>query len=201
MNAKIQRNSTSALLSCFSIGMAALLASACASNSEIIVSKLDPRTSVTITYNHSPLVFSRTLDENVSRAEEHLYLGPVEVNRSGDYRYYLWAATWSTMDGSPDNPRPRRFETIEVLADGKPVTLKLTAGSLRSIGVSEPVYRKPVPWATEAYYGITLDQLRLMAEATELRAQYSSTRESYEPWDDQVSSKAGLDAFLAHSEY
>jgi len=201
MNAKIQRNSTPTLLLCFSIGMAALLASACASNPGIVVSKLDPRTSVTITYNQSPLVFSRTLNESVSRAEEHLYLGPVEVNRSGNYRYYLWAATWSTMDGSPINSRPDRFETIEVLADGTPVTLKISAGSLRAIGVSEPVYQKPAPWATEVYYSVTLDQLRLIAEATDLRAQYSSTRESYEPWDDQVSSKAGLHAFLVHSDF
>lgn len=181
--------------------MAAVLAGACASNSELVLSKLDPKTSVTITYNESPLVFFRTLSAGEKLDNEHLYIGPVEVNRSGDYRYYLWLATWGSMDAKERHRRHDRFETIDVVADGEPVTLEISGSSMRAIGASEPIYKKPVAWATEAYYDLTLDQLRLIAEATDLRVQYSSTRETFEPWDDQVSSKAGLIEFLVHSEF
>ena len=178
-----------------------LLASACATNTELVLSKLDPKTSVTITYNESPLVFYRALPSSSTLAKEHIYLGPVEVNRSGNYRYYLWLATWGSMDNEQNGPQQGRYESIEVVADGKPVTLKITGSSMRAIGASEPIYKKPVAWATEAYYDMTLDQLRLIAEANDLRVTYSSTSETFEPWNDQLSSKAGLAEFLAHSEY
>ena len=201
MNPRIRRLSKSLRLLPGSMALVVLLTSACSSNPELVLSKLDPKTSVTISYNQSPLAFVRTLSANTANANEHVYLGPVEVNRSGDYRYYIWLASWSTMDGAAVNRRHDRFESIEVIADGKPVTLKMTGGSTRAIGASEPVYRKPVGWATEAYYDVTLDQLRMLADATELRLQYSSTRETFELWDDRLASKAGLMAFLVHSEF
>jgi len=201
MNPRIQRLSKSLRLLPGSMALVVILTSACSSNPELVLSKLDPKTSVTISYNQSPLAFVRTLSANTANANEHVYLGPVEVNRSGNYRYYIWLASWSTMDSGAVNRRHDRFESIEVIADGKPVTLKMTGGSMRAIGASEPVYRKPVGWATEAYYDVTLDQLRMIADATELRVQYSSTRETFEPWDDRIASKAGLMAFLVHSEF
>jgi len=201
MKSRIPRLSKSVRLLAGSMAIAVLLTSACSSNSELVLSKLDPRTSVTISYNQFPLAFIRTLSASTADAKEHVYLGPVEVNRSGDYRYYIWLASWSTMDGAAVDRRQDRFESIEVIADGKPVTLKMTGGSTRAIGASEPVYRKPVGWATEAYYDVTLDQLRMIANATELRVQYSSTRETFELWDDRVASKAGLVAFLVHSDF
>lgn len=181
--------------------MAAVLAGACATNTELLHSKLDPRTSVTITYNESPLVFFRALSASETLDKEHLYLGPVEVNRSGDYRYYLWLATWSSIDVGHNTRSHGRFESIDVVADGQSMTLKITGSSMQAIGASEPVYKKPVAWATEAYYDLTLDQLRVIAEATNIQVKYSSTRETFEPWDGQTSAKAGLIEFLQASVY
>ena len=181
--------------------LAVLFTSACSSNPELVLSKLDPKTSVTISYNQSPLVFVRSRGTNTSNAAEHIYLGPVEVNRSGDYRYYIWLASWSMTDNAQPNRRYDRFESIDIISDGNPVTLKLTGASTRAIGASEPVYRKPVGWAIEAYYDVTLDQLRTIAQATDLRVQYSSTREMFELWDDPMASRAGLMAFLVHSDF
>jgi len=178
-----------------------LLVSACSTNTAFVHSKLDPRTSATITYNESPLVFFRALSANETLDKEHLYLGPVEVNRSGDYRYYLWLATWSSVDVAQDDRPDGRFESIDVVADGQLLRLKITGGSMRAIGASEPVYKKPVSWATEAYYDLTLEQLRLIAEATDLQVQYSLTSETFEPWDGQTSAKAGLVEFLQASVY
>ena len=180
MKSRIPRLSKSVRLLSGSMTLAVLLTGACASNPELVLSKLDPKTSVTISYNQSPLAFIRTLSTNPAQSNEHVYLGPVEVNRSGDYRYYIWLASWSMTDPGQLDRRHDRFESIDIIADGKPVTLKMTGGSTRAIGASESVYRKPVGWATEAYYDVTLDQLRMIADATELRLQYSSTRETFE---------------------
>jgi len=184
-----------------SLALTLLFASSCSSSNGLVLSKLDPKTSVTITYNDSPLVFFRALATSSTLDKEHVYLGPVEVNRSGEYRYYLWLATWGTMDVAQNDQRQGRYESIDVVADGKPVTLRLMGNSSQAIGASEPVYPKPVAWATEAYYDVTLDQLRQIAEATNLQVEYSSTREIFEPWNNQISTKAGLIEFLVHSEY
>ena len=201
MKPRIRRLSKSLRLLPGSMALVVLLTSACSSNPGLVLSKLDPKTSVTISYNQSPLAFSRTVSANPAKSNEHVYLGPVEVNRSGDYRYYIWLASWNAADSVQLDRRHDRFESIDIIADGKPVTLKLTGSSMRAIGASESVYRKPVGWATEAYYDVTLDQLRMLADATELRLQYSSTRETFELWDDRLASKAGLMAFLVHSEF
>lgn len=201
MNVRIPRLSKSVRLLPGSMALAVLLTSACSSNPELVLSKLDPETSVTISYNQSPLAFIRTLNANTANSKEYVYLGPVEVNRSGDYRYYMWLASWNATDPVRLGRRHDRFKSIDIIADGEPVTLKLTGSSTRAIGASEPVYRKPVGWATEAYYDVTLDQLRMIADATELWVQYSATRETFELWDDPIASKAGLVEFMVHSEF
>lgn len=201
MKIRVPRILKSVQLLSGSMTLAVLLTGACASNPELVLSKLDPKTSVTISYNQSPLVFIRTRSADTSRANEHVHLGPVEVNRSGDYRYYIWLASWSMTDPVQLDRRHDRLESINIIADGNPVALKMTGASTRAIGASEPIYRKPVAWATEVYYDVTLDQLRMIADATDLKVQYSSTRETFELWDDRIDNKAGLMAFLVHSEF
>ncbi|MBT8090368.1 MAG: hypothetical protein KJO01_09185 [Gammaproteobacteria bacterium] len=201
MKPRIRRLSKSLRLLPVGVALVVLLTSACSSNPELVLSKLDPKTSVTISYNQSPLVFVRSLAADTARDQEHVYLGPVEVNRSGDYRYYIWLASWSMTDAAATNRRYDRLESIDIIADGSPVTLKLTGASTRAIGASEPVYRKPVGWAIEAYYDVTLEQLRTIAQATDLRVQYSSTLETFELWDDPIASKAGLVEFVVHSDF
>lgn len=188
-------------LSSVGLALTLIFASSCSSYNGLVLSKLDPKTSVTITYNESPLVFFRALSASSTLEKEHVYLGPVEVNRSGDYRYYLWLATWGTIDVAQNDQRQGRYESVNVVADGQPVTLKIMGSSWQAIGASEPVYRMPVAWATEAFYDLTLGQLRQIAEATNLQVEYSSTRETFEPWNDQISTKAGLIEFLVHSEF
>jgi hypothetical protein len=71
-----------------------LTANGCSSNAGLVMNKLDPRTSVTITYNKSPMVFYHDVSGRAAHARDYVYLAPIEVNRSGNYRYYLWLGIW-----------------------------------------------------------------------------------------------------------
>jgi len=94
------------------------------------------------------------------------------------------------------------FESIVIFADGEPLPLEIAGWTAAAIGASEPVYLKPVASAADAYYEVTFDQLRLIAEAKDVRLHSAGPRtESYEPWDDQRSARAGLIEFLASSAY
>lgn len=182
------------------IGIAVLsvfLVSACSSSADMVRKKLDPLTSVTINYSQSPLVFYRDVSGRAAYARDYVHLAPLEVNRSGSYRYYLWLGIWTTMDHARSEQTRDGFASIVVYADGEPLALSIAGWSAEAIGASEPVYLKPVASAADAYYEVTVDQLRLIAQARDLRVTSTGPRsESYEPWDNQKSAKASFDAFL-----
>ena len=180
--------------------MLALFAGGCASESTLISNHIDPVTSVTVSYSQTPMVLYRDVSGRAAYARDFVHLAPLEVNRSGDYRYYLWLGIWTTIaDAQPRESRDG-FESIVVFADGEPLPLEIAGWNVSAIGASESVYLKPVASATDAYYKVTPDQLRLIAEATDIRLQTGGPpRKSYEPWDDQKSARASLSEFLKSS--
>ncbi len=89
------------------------------------------------------------------------------------------------------------FESIVIFADGEPLPLELSGWTPNAIGTSEPTYLKPVASSTDAYYQVTVDQIRLIAEATDIRLQTSgSFPREFGLWDDQRSAKDCLAEFL-----
>ena len=184
---------------------AALLLAAlqgCATDSHPIRDQMDPVTSVIVSFSQTPLVFYRDVSGRAAYARDFVHLGPVEVNRSGDYRYYLWLGIWNTMADAQAGPSRDGFESIIVFADGEPLPLEVAGWTVAAIGASEPVYLKPVASAADAYYAVTVDQIRLIAEAAEVRIQATGARtRNYEPWDDQNTAKSALREFLKISVF
>lgn len=184
------------------VALAACFLVACASRSPSLGSKLDPVTSVTITFSHSQMVFYREVPGRAAYARDYVHIAPLEVNHSGTYRYFLWLGHWTTMqEGESDRPVDG-FESIVVFADGEPLPLEAAGWTPSAIGASEPVYLKPVANAMDGYYEVTVDQLRLIAEARNIHLQSTGPRgNSYIPWDNQRSAKADLLKFLDESVF
>ena len=180
--------------------LALLLLSGCSTDSGLVRDKRDPVTSVTISYSSTPLVFYREAPGRAAYARDYVHLAPMEVNRSGNYHYYLWLGIWNTMEDA--GMAPDGFDNVVIYADGEPLPLEVSGWTAAAIGASEPVFLKPVASATDAYYAVTVDQLRLIAEATDVRLQtLGASGASYEPWDTLDSGKTGLREFLAMSVY
>lgn len=179
-----------------------VVASGCSSNSAMVREQMDPVTSVSISYSQTPMVFYRDVSGRAAYARDFVHIAPLEVNRSGDYRYYLWLGIWNTMEDAQSDQSRDGFESIVIFADGEPLPLDVAGWTVAAIGASKPVYLKPVASAADAYYAVTVDQLRLIAEAQDVRLKTTGSRnESYEPWDNQKSAKAGLIEFLDASVY
>lgn len=190
------------ILSLLSIASLTLCMHGCASESGLLKNKLDPVTGVTISYSKSPLVFYRNVSGHAAYARDYVQLAPLEVNRSGSFRYYLWLGIWNTLQDSRTTQSNDRFASIVLFVDGEPVPLEIAGWTPEAIGATEHVYLKPVASATDAYYEVTVDQLRLIAEAQDVRVQSTGTRHnSYEPWDNQKAAKAGLLEFLNAAVY
>lgn len=187
---------------CLTVLLAVLGATACASQSDLVDEKLDPVTSVTISYSATPMIFYRDMSGRAAYARDYVDMAPFEVNRMGTYRYYLWLGIWNTIQGVPTARDRDGFESIVIFADGEPLLLEIAGWTPEAFGGSEPVFVKPVASAIDAYYAVTLDQLRLIAEAQDLRVQPASAeRPSYEPWDAQTRARESLRAFILHASF
>lgn len=89
------------------------------------------------------------------------------------------------------------FESIVIFADGEPLVLELTGWTPDAIGASESTYIKPVASSTDAYYQVTVDQIRQIAEAREIRLRTSgSYPKEFELRDDQMAARNDLAEFL-----
>jgi len=169
-----------------SLARCALLASllsGCAATGVPFEEILDPGTGVTITRSGRPVVLYRESAGRAAYARDFVYLGPLGVNRMGDHHYYLWLGIWSTLSTGVPGEERDGFESVTLFADGEPMQLPLAGWTADSIGASRDVYQKPVASAADAYYEVTLDQLRFIAGARSLRLLASGpTAPTYELW-------------------
>lgn len=169
----------------------------CATSSPTVSEKLDPNTGVSVTFTETPLVLYRDNPSQAAYARNYVHLGPIQVNRTGSYRYYLWLGIWNTMQTADLSEHRDGFESIVLFADGEPLLLELSGWTPEAIGTSESVYLKPVASTADAYYEVTADQIRLIAESSDIRLRtMGSSPKDFELWDDQKSARNDLTEFL-----
>ncbi len=178
---------------CFAL----LVLSACASSTAKVREFLDEGTGVTVTSSITPIVMYRDNPSQAAYARNFLHIGPVEINRSGSYQYFLWVGIWNTMDTADSAARRDAFTEITIFADGEPLPLEIAGWTPDAIGASDHVYVQPVASAANAYYRVTVDQIRVMAQASDLRIRTTggSPRE-YQLWDNQNAARQSFEAFL-----
>jgi hypothetical protein len=179
------------------IGLLLFIIAGCASSPERVREILDPQTSATITYSPTPMLFYRDDPAHAAHAKNFVSLGPLEVDRSGHYQYFLWLGIWNTNHSVNETDGRDGFESIVLFVDGEPLTLEVRGWTPKAIGASAPVYQQPVASALDAYYEVTADQVRLIAEAKELSLRTTGfASHSFELWDEQVAARQGFRNFL-----
>jgi hypothetical protein len=182
--------------------LALLAVAGCASSTSSINDYLDPLTAVTVSYAKVPLVMYRDVSGHAAYARDYVHAGPIQVNRAGSFRYYLWVGIWSTLQDVDMFERRDGFESIVIFADGEPLQLDIAGWTADAIGASEAAYQKPVASAADAYYEVTMDQIRLLGEASNVQLRTTGSKpESYEPWDDQRSAKNSIAAFVRYTAF
>jgi len=177
--------------------VAATLLAFCGASKPLVQDSLDLSTGVTVTRAIQPVVFFRNRSAYAAHARDYVYIGPVEVNNMGQHHYFLWLGAWSTSESSGRATVQDDFETVVIFADGEELDLHVADWSPATIGVSESVYVKPVASAIDAYYGVTIDQIRVMADASDLEIRTGpSASDHYQAWETSASATDGLRAFV-----
>ena len=176
--------------------------SACSFTPRLINEKLDPQTAATITSTAKPFVFYKDDPAQAAHARGFLQLGFVAVNRIGNYRYYVWISAWGTMQDAKMAQQRDHLESLVIFADAEPLALILAGWAPDAIGVSESPFGKQIGSAVDAYYEVTTDQIRMIVDAVDLRLSAGTTsRDNYEPWDEQKSARNSMRAFLVIANY
>lgn len=176
---------------------AILLLAACATPGSTVSESLDPLTAVTVTFSNSPLIVYRDSPAHAAFARNFVSLGPIEVNKTGVYKYYLWLGIWSTLQSNNLEEQRGGFESIVLLVDGEPLLLDAAGWTPAAIEASQPVYPKPFASSLDAYYRVTADQIRLIADAGDLQLRTTGTTpQEFELWGEQRPARNDLDAFL-----
>jgi hypothetical protein len=178
-----------------------VLLAACGSSGQFVRQTLDPVTGVTVVRSTAPVILYSDNSAYAAHARDYVYLGPVEVNRMGTHSYYLWLGIWSTIRSENRWSDQRDgFESVTLFVDGQPLTLELEGWTLDSIGVSEPVYVKPVASAADAYYRVTVDQIRLIADAQDIELHTGGPQAAhYHPWRSNDAGSAAMRTFVART--
>ena len=181
--------------------VATLLAAAtlcgCGATPPAVNDTLDPLTGVTITSSSTPLVMYRDEPSRAAYARNFLHVGPLQINRMGDHQYFLWVGIWSTMRTPDVTASQSGFDSIILFVDGEPLPLDASGWTPAAIGTSEHVYVKPVASTLDVYYRVTTDQIRFIAEGSDIRLQTTgSSPRNFELWDEQTSAKEALRAFF-----
>ena len=191
-------NATSRKTHLYIISLIAIASlSGCAGPGPLVTDQLDPLTGVTVTRATKPLVLYRDRSAQSAFGRDYVYLGPLEINNMGERRYYLWLGIWSTSDSVDRGMTLDNFESVVIYADGEPLSLQMAGTTPGSIGVSEPVYVKPTASATDAFYAVTIDQIRLVAESRDLELRAGSLKPiQYIPWDTAESATIGIREFV-----
>ena len=175
----------------------ALLLTACGGTTGLVADRLDPVMGVTVTSTTKPMVFYRDRSAQAAYAKDYVYLGPIEVNNMGQKNYFIWLGVWASSDSADRSSQMDDFESVVVFADGEPLSLEVNGWTPESIGLSEATYVKPAASATDGYYRVTIDQIRLMAEARDLEIRTGSTHpQRYTPWDSASTTSASMQAFV-----
>lgn len=182
---------------CFAFIVAVLSLHACAAPSHSVNDGLDPLTGVTVTYSNTPMVLYRDNPSHAAYARNYVHLGPLEVNKSGIHKYFLWLGIWSTLQTGGLTEQRAGFDSIVLLVDGEPLLLDVAGWTPEAIGTSAPVYPKPVAASLDAYYRVTADQIRLIADARDLQLRTTGPSPSeFGLWSEQRAAKRDMREFL-----
>ncbi len=159
----------------------------------------DEATAVTVTTTVEPLVLAREVSLLAVNARDYLSLFPVEVNRAGQRRYYLFGYSWSTIDRRGDARAAVAGEVaFNLRADDRDIVLKMAEREFQSAALSALPVPAPVPAARPLLFPVDRATLLFVGTARVLSAHSGDAPATapVEPYRLWKRPGGGLNAFL-----
>ena len=159
----------------------------------------DDATAVTITVASEPLVLAREVSMLAVNARDYVSLYPLEVNRTGQRRYYFFGYSWSTIDRRDGKGAAGPVDAeLTLQADDRTVVLRMSSNEFRAAGVNALPFAPPVPDAQPLLFPADRATLLFVGSAGALSAQFADlpgavVLEQYRQWSVP---EGGFDAFF-----
>lgn len=150
------------------LAWAVCLLAACASRPPV-EQYLDMKTGATISRVARPLILDHSEPRFTGRLDEWVLLAPVEINRAGDYRFYLWV----------ELPTTHEALTLSLDVDGQPMDLALATENRRSIAVGDDVYADQSAFGFVGYYHLSEAQLLSLANSQRVALEVADIEGSF----------------------
>jgi len=143
-----------------------LVAGGCTTQGARVDERLDPQTAATVRATVEPFVYAHEMPQFAANTRDYLSVAAVDVDRSGDHKYYLVAVFWSTLDRRRAGlTPPTPAERIEMRLGGTVRTLDSAGHDGRPLGVSAPVGQPATGYLNENWFPVALADLRSFASA------------------------------------
>jgi hypothetical protein len=159
---------------------------------------LDEQTAATITAAVQPLVFARERSDLAANARDYVSLAPIEINRSGERRYYWFGYLWSTIDRRTGG-ETLQGEALEfvLLGDGRPIRLQPVSGTPRGHGIAQLPLPEPRRGAVTLMFEGEPASMSFVGHATELSLVLirGGLSEDYALWRDE---RAAITSFATY---
>ncbi len=132
----------------------------------------DESTAVTITVATEPVVLAREVSMLAVNARDYVSLQPLEVNRSGQRRYYFFGYGWSTIDrrDGAGLAAPADVE-LALQADDRTIALRMSPREFQNAGLSVLPLPSPAPGARPLLFPSDRATLLFVGTARVLSAQ------------------------------
>lgn len=147
---------------------------------------LDESTAATITVATEGWIFARPRTDLAAHAQDYVTITPVQVNRSGERRIYLFCQLWSTIDRRSGQRIAPENAQLALLADDRQLDLSKPAVDLRRLGFGHDPVPAPNNLAEIRVQPADADLLRFMIEAERLEVlmKNETTTDRFTLWRD-----------------
>lgn len=146
---------------------------------------LDQDTGTTVTAMGSALEFYSARPELGLQAASFAHLGAFEANRMGARRLLLWL---SVVPGGGTESQARAAndpQTLVIVVDASRIQPALASRDARELGLGRVPFKRPAAWARDAFFDVTIADLRRIESSTTLELLITSAEGSeqrYEVW-------------------
>jgi hypothetical protein len=158
---------------------------------------LEEATGTTITQVAVPLILFRDDPTLAANVRDYVYAAPLAVNRGGQRSYWMWLGLWSTIDRgvSGGDIDDGDVTGVQLLLDGEPVELDVSARLGEVPGVRRVPYSAPVSSARNLFVPLTASQVARLGRARTVAIRTGFTGQPARLWQPWTVDGSGLKEF------
>lgn len=157
---------------------------------------LDEETGTTITAMGTALEFYSPRPELGLQAASFAHLGAFESNRMGVRRLLLWLSVLPGGSTGAQTSAAGSPQALAVIVDDGEIRPSLASTEARELGLASAPFKRPADWARDAYFDVTIADLRRIESAATLALSVTSADGSVQRYEVWKPERASLSRFI-----